>query len=66
MAYKPILQKPDNAPCCLACTGWTGALQRYEHDGKVDHFHDTCVGSWLMRNPDSVINFFMGQGEAPA
>lgn len=45
---------------CLACAGGTGALQRYEHDGKVDWFHDTCVGTWLMKNPESVIFFYTG------
>ncbi len=42
---------------CLACHTTVGPMQCYEHDGKVDWFHDTCVGSWLMRNPDSVISF---------
>jgi len=63
---KPPPVKPPNAPQCLLCTGWTGGLQRYEHDGKVDYFHAACVGSWLMNNPDSVISFFPGLGEAPA
>jgi hypothetical protein len=63
---KPLPVKPDNAPTCLMCTGWTGALQRYEHDGKTDYFHDTCVGGWLMRNVDSVISFVQGTAEVTA
>jgi hypothetical protein len=64
--------KPDGAPSsspsrrCLACGGIPLPLVRYEHDGKVDDFHPVCVGSWLMSNPDTVISFFMGEGEAPA
>jgi hypothetical protein len=50
---------------CFACNGPTRhPLPRYEHDGAVDTFHDTCVGSWLMSNPASVINFYTGP-EAP-
>lgn len=46
---------------CHQCNGpSTKPLPRFEHDGKVDFFHATCVGEWLMRNPDSVINFYTG------
>jgi hypothetical protein len=51
---------------CYACGSPAPALQRYEHDGRVDYFHNTCVGEWLMRHPDSVIFFFQGLSEAPA
>jgi hypothetical protein len=46
---------------CYACDSPSvHPLPRYEHDGAIDHFHPTCVGGWLMRNPDSVINFYTG------
>jgi hypothetical protein len=46
---------------CLHCNGpSTKPLPRFEHDGKVDFFHDCCVGVWLMKNPESVINFYTG------
>lgn len=38
-------------------------LPRYEHDGAVDTFDPTCVGSWMMGNPDSVVNFYDGLEE---
>jgi hypothetical protein len=53
--------KPDDGRRCLACAG-PGVLVKYEHDGKVDDFHPTCVGAWLMLNPDSVIFFAVGVG----
>lgn len=48
---------------CLFCLSPNGALQKYEHDGKVDWFHAACVGSWLMVNLDSVIFFYVGEEE---
>lgn len=46
---------------CYACAGPSRvALPRYEHDGRISHFHPTCVGGWLMGNPDTVINFYTG------
>lgn len=65
MAAKPDV-RPEDAPVCLQCAGWNGGLQRYEHDGKVDSFHDVCVGVWLMANPGSVIGFFLGMGSSDA
>lgn len=49
---------------CFACDGPSiHPLPRYEHDGAIDTFHDVCVGSWLMKNPDSVIFFYTGPEE---
>lgn len=47
---------------CVACDGPSATLlPRFEHDGKVDAFHDVCVGRWLMANPESVIFFVLGE-----
>jgi hypothetical protein len=55
------LAAEDVVDRCYHCNGPTRyKLPRFEHDGKVDTFHDVCVGVWLMQNPDSVIFFVTG------
>jgi hypothetical protein len=52
---------PEPGKCiCVACGHRADVLPRFEHDGKVDYFDPTCVGAWLMKNPESVIFFYTG------
>lgn len=49
---------------CVACTGpdtTTAPVVRYYGNGASKFFHPTCVGAWLMKNPDESLCFEMGE-----
>jgi hypothetical protein len=53
-------RRADQHDCFCCGGGWAFFTAPFEHDGKVDYAHPTCIGGWLMGNPDSVISFAAG------